>query len=171
MTPSTKRAERVVAQDKSKQLQLEQGPPKKKPRKGGTQRATLGPADPSSRGDTSEDSNQQPRTQDALLSSSGPSDALLTLPSFDSTNPSPEDYNERTPERTDLLTRLKSHLKDNTITSTFWACCQLCDTARLEYLVNSAEMSPNNVLAYDVSLSTIPSLCKSLDFQGLLRLY
>ena len=155
---SSARAERVVERAKSKQRQAVQEPPKKKKQKTkGSQSADQGA--------------QQPRTQDALLSSSGPSDALSTLPSFGSTNPSPEDYNERTPERTDLLTRLKSHLKDNTITSTFWACCQLCDTARLEYLVNSAEMSPNNVLAYDVSLSTIPSLCKSLDFQGLLRLY
>jgi hypothetical protein len=155
---SSARAERVAERTKSKQRQAVQEPPKKKKQKNkGSQSADQGA--------------QQPRTQDALLSSSGPSDALLTLPSFDSTNPSPEDYNERTPERTDLLTRLKSHLKDNPITSTFWACCQLCDTARLEYLVNSAEMSPNNVLAYDVSLSTIPSLCKSLDFQGLLRLY
>ena len=153
MSSSTKRAERVVEQAKSKQRQPEQGPPKKKPRKEGP-----------SRGGTFEDSSQQPRTQDALLSSSGPSHALSTLPS-------PEDYNERTPERTDLLTRLKNHLKVDHITSTFWACCQLCDTECLEYLVESAETRPNNVLAYDVSLSTIPSLCKSLDFQGLLRLY
>src|SRR2546421_2543533 len=130
--PSSARAERVAERAKSKQRQAVQEPPKKKQKNKGSQSADKGA--------------QQPRTQDALLSSSGPSDALLTLP-FDSTNPSPEDYNERTPERTDLLTRLKSHLKDNPITSTFWACCQLCDTARLEYLVNSAEMSPNNVLA------------------------
>src|SRR5277367_4975488 len=150
---SSARAERGAVRDKSKQRQAGQEPPKKKPRKEGP-----------SRGGTFEDSSQQPRTQDALLSSSGPSHALSTLPS-------PEDYNERTPERTDLLTRLKNHLKVDHITSTFWACCQLCDTECLEYLVESAETRPNNVLAYDVSLSTIPSLCKSLDFRGLLRLY
>jgi hypothetical protein len=157
---SSTRAERVAERDKSKQRQAGQEPPKKKPRKEGTQHEASGPADPPSRGGTSEDSSQQ----DALLSSLGPSHALSTLPS-------PEDYNERTPERTDLLTRLKSHLKVDHITSTFWACCQLCDTECLEYLVESAETRPNNVLAYDASLSTIPSLCKSLDFQGLLRLY
>jgi hypothetical protein len=161
---SSARAERVAERDKSKQRQAGQEPPKKRPRKEGTRHATSEPADLPSRGGTFEDSGQQPRTQDALLSSSGPSHALSTLSS-------PEDYNERTPERTDLLTRLKSHLKANHITSTFWACCQLGDTECLEYLVKSAETRPNNVLAYDVSLSTVPSLCKPLDFQGLLRLY
>jgi hypothetical protein len=151
---SLARAERVAERTKSKQRQSVQEPPKKKPKNKGSQLADQGA--------------QQPRTQDTLLSSSGPSDALLTLPSFDFTNPSPEDYNERTPERTDLLTRLKSHLKDDPITSTFWACCQLCDTVCLEYLVKSAEMSPNYMLVYDMSLSTIPSLCKSLDFSRLI---
>src|SRR5436305_14702236 len=121
---SSARAERVAERDKSKQRQE---PPKKKPRKEGTQHVTSGPADPPSRGGTFEDSSQQPRSQDALLSSSGSSDALSTL-SFDSTKPSREDYNERTPERTDLLTRLKSLLKVDSISSTFWACCQLGDT-------------------------------------------
>jgi hypothetical protein len=161
---SSARAERVVERDKSKQRQTGQEPPKKKPRKEGTQHVTSGPADPPLRGDIFEDSGQQPRTQDILLGSLGPSHALSTLPS-------PEDYNERTPERTDLLTRLQSHLKVDRITSTFWACCQLCDTECLEYLVESAETRPNNVLAVDVSLPIIPSLCKSLDFQGLSRLY
>jgi hypothetical protein len=153
---SLSRAERVAARTKSKQRQAVQEPPKKKPKNKGSQPADRGA--------------QQPRTQDTLLSSSGPSDALLTLPSFDSTNPSPEDYNERTPERTDLPTSLKSHLKDNPIASTFWACCQLCDTACLEYLVKMAEKGPYYVLVYGMALPTIPSLCKSLDFQGLLRL-
>jgi len=163
---SSARAERVAERDKSKQRQE---PPKKKPRKEGTQHVTSGPADPPSRGGTFEDSSQQPRTQDALLSSSGPSDALTSLPSFDSTQPSREDYNERTPERTDLLTRLKSLLKVDRISSTFWACCLLSDMEPLKLLVEIAERNPNIVLAYDDSLSTIPSLCKSLDFQGLLR--
>jgi hypothetical protein len=153
---SLARAERVAERTKSKQRQEVQEPPKKKPKNKGSQPADQGA--------------QQPRTQDTLLSSSGPSDALLTLPSFDSTNPSPEDYNERTPERTDLLTRLKSHLKDDPISSTFWACCQLCDTACLEHLVKIAEIGPYYVLIIDIPLSTVPSLCKSLDFQGLLRL-
>jgi hypothetical protein len=153
---SLARAERVAERAKSKQRPVVQEPPKKKPKNKGSQPADQGA--------------QEPRTQDALLSSPGPL-ALSAFPSFDSTNPSPEDYNERTPERTDLLTRLKNHLKDNPITSTFWACFQLCDTACLEYLVNVSEMRPNHVLAYSMSLCTLPLLCKSLDFQGLLRLY
>jgi hypothetical protein len=153
---SLARAERVAKRTKSKQRQEVQEPPKKKPKNKGSQPADQGA--------------QQPRTQDTLLNSSGPSDALLTLPSLDSTNPSPEDYNERPPERTDLLTRLKSLLKDNPLSSTFWACCQLSDTACLEYLVKLAEKGPCYVLVYDLLLPTIPSLCKSLDFQGLLRL-
>jgi hypothetical protein len=160
---SSARAERVAERDKLKQRQAGQEPPKKKSRKEGTQHATS-PADSPSRGGIFEDSSRQPPTRDALLGSSGPSHALSTLPS-------PEDYNERTPERTNLLTCLKSHLKVDHITSTFWACCQLCDTECLEYLVKTAEMRPNNVLAYVVSLSTIPLLCKFTRFQGLLRLY
>jgi hypothetical protein len=173
MSSSTKRAKRVVERAKSKQRQLEQEPPKKKPRKEGSQHVTPGPAGGQSSGEPSlvEQGAQQPRTEDALLSSSGPSDALTSLlSSFGSTQPAREDYNERTPERTDLLTRLKSLLKVDRISSTFWACCLLSDTKRLEFLVGIAETSPYNVLAYDDSLSTIPSLCKSLDFQGLLRL-
>jgi hypothetical protein len=146
---------------RAKQRQAGQEPPKKKARKAGTQHATPGP---SSRGGTSEDSSQQPRTQDTLLNSSGSSDALSTLPSS-------EDYNERTPERTDLLTRLKSHLEVDYIPSTFWACCQLSDTERLKYLVELAETNPHNVLAYRQPAFSIPSLCKPLDFQDLLRLY
>ena len=167
---SSARAERVAKRDKSKQRRAGQEPPKKRPRKEGTQHATSGPTDPPSRGGTFEDSSQQPRTQDALLSSSVPSDALSTL-SFDSTKPSREDYNERTPERTDLLTRLKSLLKVDRISSTFWACCQLSDTECLKYLVETAETRPYNVLAYRDPLFSIPSLCKSLDFQGLVRLH
>jgi hypothetical protein len=167
MSSSTKRAERVVERAQSKQRQPEQEPPKKKPRKEGSQ-----PADsqPSSEPSLVEQGAQPPRTEDALLSSSGPSDALTSLLSFDSTQPSCEDYNERTPERTDLLTRLKSLLKVDRISSTFWACCLLSDTECLKFLVEIAQTNPNNVLAYDDLLSTIPSLCKSLDFQGLLRL-
>src|SRR2546423_8290843 len=171
MSSSTKGAERVVERAKSKQCQLEQEPPKKKPRKEGSQHVTPGPADGQSSGEPSlvEQGAQQPRIEDASLSSSGPSDALTSLPSFDSTQPSREDYNERTPERTDLLTRLKSLLKVDRISSTFWACCLLSDMEPLKLLVEIAERNPNIVLAYDDSLSTIPSLCKSLDFQGLLR--
>jgi len=161
---SSKRAERVAERDKSRQRQAGQEPPKKKAKKAGTQHATSGPADPSSMGGTSEDSSQQPSTQDALLSSSGSSDTLSTLPSS-------EDYNERTPERTDLLTRLKNHLEVDHIPSTFWACFQLSDMERLKYLVELTEENPSNVLAYRQPVFSIPSLCKPLDFQGLLRLY
>jgi hypothetical protein len=164
---SSARGERAAERDKR---QAGEEPPKKKPRTGGTQHTTSGPADPPSMGGTFEDSSQQPRTQDTLLSSSGPSHALSTL-SFDSTKASCEDYNERTPKRTDLLTRLKSLLKVDRISSTFWACCQLSDTERLEFLVGIAETNPSIVLTNDTSLYTVPSLCKSLDFQDLLRLY
>jgi hypothetical protein len=162
--------------DSSQQPRTQSGPADP-PSRGGTfedssqqPHTQSGPADPPSMGGTFEDSSQQPRTQDTLLSSSGPSHALSTL-SFDSTKASCEDYNERTPKRTDLLTRLKSLLNVDRISSTFWACCQLSDMERLELQVEIAEKNPNNVLAYDMLLSTIPSLCKSLDFQGLLRLY
>jgi hypothetical protein len=147
MPPST-RAERVAARDKSKQRQQEQEPPKKKPRK-----EAPGPADHKSSGKPS---------GTAPPSRGGTSD---------STKSSREDYNERTPERTDLLTRLKSLLKVHRISSTFWACCQLCDIECLKDLVETAETRPNNVLLYDDLLPIIPSLCKSLDFQDSLRLY
>jgi len=140
MTPSTKRAERVAARAKSKQRQQEQEP-QKKPRKEGR-----GPADQSSGAPSGI----------APPSRGGPSD---------STKSSREDYNERTPERTDLLIRLKSLLKVDRVSSTFWACCQLCDIECLKDLVENAETRPNNVLLYDELLPIIPSLCKSLDFK------
>src|SRR2546423_8691996 len=64
---SSARAERVAERAKSKQRQAGQEPPKKKPKNKASHPADQGA--------------QQPRTQDAFLSSSGPSDTLLTLPS------------------------------------------------------------------------------------------
>jgi hypothetical protein len=178
MSSSTKRVERVAVRAKSKQRQQGQEPPKKRPRREESLYVTPGPSGepgrtaPPSRGGTFEDSSlvkqgaRQPRTEDTLLSSSEPSDSLSPLLSFHSTKSSREDYNERTPERTDLLTRLKSLLKVDRISSTFWACCQLSDMECLKDLMETAETRPNIVLLYDDLLSVVPPLCKSLDFQG-----
>ena len=178
MSSSTKRAERVAVQAKSKQRQQGQELPKKRPRREESLHVTPGSSGepgrtaPPSRGGTFEDSSlvkqgaRQPRTEDTLLSSSEPSDSLSPLFSFHSTKSSREDYNERTPERTNLLIRLKSLLRVDRISSTFWACCQLSDMKCLKDLMETAETRPNIVLLYDDLLSVVPPLCKSLDFQG-----
>jgi len=81
----------------------------------------------------------------------------------ETTSPS-EDYNERTPERTELLTRLKSFLGGVEVPSTFWAGCQIGDTKRLERLIQCP--SPEDVFnSADLSFN-IPLMCKSRDFQG-----
>jgi len=45
-----------------------------------------------------------------------------TAPDFNS-----EDYNIRSPERTQLLTQIKEVLRRVPVSPAFWACCQLAD--------------------------------------------
>jgi hypothetical protein len=84
--------------------------------------------------------------------------------------PSREDYNERSPERTELLTRLKNALGGKNVNAVFWACCQLGDMESLEALVRMAKEKPLAMLDYGNQASIIPLQCKSPDFQDLLRL-
>ncbi|KIX05490.1 uncharacterized protein Z518_06362 [Rhinocladiella mackenziei CBS 650.93] len=48
-----------------------------------------------------------------------------------------EDYNIRSPERTELLTKIKEVLDGAPVSSTFWACCQLADMNRLRAISES----------------------------------
>src|SRR5947209_13283517 len=80
--------------------------------------------------------------------------------------PQPEDYNQRSPERTELLTRLKNLLKDVDITPTFWAGCQIGDTKKLEALVRVAAENPACVSSCDYASYVLPLMCKSPDFQA-----
>jgi hypothetical protein len=85
--------------------------------------------------------------------------------------PSPEDYNKRILERTELLTRLKSLLGHADVSPAFWACCQLADMKRLESLVRVAKENDNLVSIHDeLATGMINKRCKSPDFQDLLRL-
>jgi len=45
-----------------------------------------------------------------------------------------EDFNQPSPERIDLLTRLQE--KMGSVTPHFWAACQICDLGALEKLLH-----------------------------------
>jgi hypothetical protein len=74
------------------------------------------------------------------------------------------DFNLRSGERTELLSRLKSQLEDIEVTPSFWACCQLGDTKTLEVLVRFAKDNPSVVSNLDYMSHIIPLMCKSPDF-------
>lgn len=85
--------------------------------------------------------------------------------------PSSKDYNKRTLERTELLTRLRSLLEHADVSPAFWACCQLADMKRLESLVRVAKENDDLVSIHDELATGMIKRCKSPDFQGLLKLY
>lgn len=72
---------------------------------------------------------------------------------------SPQDCNIRSSERTLLLEKLKTFIKNESVSPTFWACCQLADLGRLQDLVNAAQINPTLVTINDKSSAKIPLLC------------
>ena len=48
-----------------------------------------------------------------------------------------EDYDTRSPERTELLTKIKDIINDVPVSPAFWACSQLGDMNRLQVIANS----------------------------------
>ena len=124
---------------------------------------TPGPADHQSSHEPSMPFDMGPSLEDTAP---GPADRQSSRePSvpFD-TGPSLEDYNIRTPKRTEILTNLKSLLKADLVSPTFWACCQLSDIETLKTLVDTAKINPSIVLGYDNYISIVPKLCKLPDF-------
>ncbi|KIX07810.1 uncharacterized protein Z518_02464 [Rhinocladiella mackenziei CBS 650.93] len=67
-----------------------------------------------------------------------------------------EDYNIRSPERTQLLTQVKEAIGDAPVSSAFWACFQLADMNQLNQLLVIAKVNPEVVLGYDEPLVLLP---------------
>jgi len=72
-----------------------------------------------------------------------------------------EDYNIRSPERTELLTKIKGVINNAPIAPALWACCQLADMDRLQAITKWEE---EVILGYDDSLPFIALKCELLGF-------
>jgi hypothetical protein len=71
-----------------------------------------------------------------------------------------EDYNIRSPERTQLLTQIKGILNNAPVSPAFWACCQLADMNCLRDLATSEKM----ILLVEKLVCVIPMRCELLGF-------
>jgi hypothetical protein len=72
-----------------------------------------------------------------------------------------EDYNIRSPERTQLLIQIKGILNNATVSPAFWACCQLADMNRLQKLATYDE---DAIIYFQKPLNTLPLQCELLGF-------
>jgi hypothetical protein len=72
-----------------------------------------------------------------------------------------EDYNIRSPERTQLLTQIKGIINNAPISPAFWACCQLADMNRLEDLTTWKREA---ILQIEKPLCFLPMQCELLGF-------
>jgi hypothetical protein len=72
-----------------------------------------------------------------------------------------EDYNIRSPERTELLTKIKGVIENAPVSPAFWACCQLADINRLQII---AKTDQNMILVNQESLASIAMKCELLGF-------
>ena len=72
-----------------------------------------------------------------------------------------EDYNIRSPERTQLLTQIKGKIDNVLVSPAFWACCQLADMNCLQEL---AGCNQTMILFAEKPLCTLPMLCELLGF-------
>ena len=73
-----------------------------------------------------------------------------------------EDYNIRSPERTQLLTQLKDAIGGIPVSPTFWACCHLADMNRLNLLQQSLRIDPEAIVMFDKPSAFLPLLCELL---------
>jgi hypothetical protein len=80
-----------------------------------------------------------------------------TSPKIDFNN---EDYNIRSPERTQLLTQIKEAIGDAPVSSAFWACFQLADMNQLNRLLAIAKESPQVLLVNDNPSAFLPLQCE-----------
>jgi hypothetical protein len=74
-----------------------------------------------------------------------------------------EDYNIRSPERTELLTKIKGVINNAPVSPALWACCQLADMNRLQDIAKS---SPQMIIFTENPLSFIAMQCELLGFQA-----
>ena len=72
-----------------------------------------------------------------------------------------EDYNIRSPERTELLTKIKGVINNAPISPALWACCQLAD---MDCLQDITKWPKKVILGYNDSLSFIALKCELLGF-------
>ncbi|KIX02871.1 uncharacterized protein Z518_08814 [Rhinocladiella mackenziei CBS 650.93] len=74
-------------------------------------------------------------------------------PKIDSVDFNNEDYNVRSPERTQLLIKIEEAIRDADVSPAFWACCQLAD---MECLQDMAKTRVHMILGYDNSVALLP---------------
>jgi hypothetical protein len=79
-----------------------------------------------------------------------------------------EDYNIRSPERTELLTQIKKAIGNVHVSPSFWACCQLADMTRLQAIAKSDQ---EMILVSEDSLAFIAVKCGFLGFWAKSRSY
>jgi hypothetical protein len=72
-----------------------------------------------------------------------------------------EDYNIRSLERTNLLTKIKGVINNAPVSPALWACCQLADMNRLQTIVKSDR---DMILGYENPLALIAVQCECLGF-------
>jgi hypothetical protein len=72
-----------------------------------------------------------------------------------------EDYNIRSPERTELLTKIKGIINNTLVSPAFWACCQLADMNCLQELTEWKKLA---ILFTQKQLCAVPMQCELLGF-------
>jgi hypothetical protein len=72
-----------------------------------------------------------------------------------------EDYNIRSPERTELLTQIKEVIGNTPVTPAFWACCQLAD---MNCLRDIAKLPRKIIVHSQKPVSAIAMQCELLRF-------
>jgi hypothetical protein len=72
-----------------------------------------------------------------------------------------EDYNIRSPERTQLLIQIKGIINNTLVSPAFWACCQLADMNCLQELT---EWKKPAILFTQKQLCAVPMQCELLGF-------
>jgi len=92
--------------------------------------------------------------------------AKATALEIDSVDFNNEDYNIRSPERTQLLTQINEVIAGAPVSPVFWACCQLADMNRLQII---AKTDPNFITFTRNPLYFVPMQCEFLGFQAKLR--
>jgi hypothetical protein len=102
-----------------------------------------------------------PETESASKSPKRKRQGKAAMSEAGSGNFNNEDYNIRSPERTKLLTEIKSVINNVPVSPAFWACCQLAD---INCLQNFAKFPRWVILNYQKSLAFIPLQCELLGF-------
>jgi hypothetical protein len=84
-----------------------------------------------------------------------------SAPKTGSTDFNSEDYNIRSPERTELLIKIKGVIKNAPVSPAFWACFQLSDMNCLQVIAN---FNKAMIRVLENPLALIPMQCELLGF-------